>query len=86
MEEQQDLSALKGDIPTSESKTLARSFGSAKVFIPQSQMANFHFMYTMSWQLQRSHSDVPDKPPFESIAGVMADPIDRLEDIFPKEE
>ena len=41
VEEQQDLSALKDNIPTSVSKTLSRVFGSVKVFIPQSEMANF---------------------------------------------
>jgi len=82
VEEQQDLSTLKDDIPTSGSKTLARSFGTPKYSFPDSVMVNFT-------SCQGPISDVPDKLPFETKAGVMTAPIDRLKDIFsmfPKEE
>jgi hypothetical protein len=32
----------------------------------------------------RSHPSAPDKPPFETVAGLMAAPIDHLRDIFRK--
>jgi hypothetical protein len=44
VEEQQDLPALNDDIPTSESKALARGFGSAKVFILTVSDGQFHFI------------------------------------------
>lgn len=30
----------------------------------------------------RSHPSAPDKPPFETVAGLMAAPLDKLGDIF----
>jgi hypothetical protein len=30
----------------------------------------------------RSHPTVPDKPPFETVAGLMAAPMDKLADMF----
>jgi hypothetical protein len=32
----------------------------------------------------RSHPSAPDKPPFETVAGLLAAPIDHLRDIFRK--
>ena len=32
----------------------------------------------------RSHPSAPDKPPFETVAGLMAAPLDKLMDIFRK--
>jgi hypothetical protein len=32
----------------------------------------------------RSHPSAPSKPPFESVAGLMAAPIDMLSDLFRK--
>ena len=30
----------------------------------------------------RSHPSAPDRPPFETVAGLLATPIDKLRDIF----
>lgn len=30
----------------------------------------------------RSHPSAPDKPPFETVVGLMAAPIDKLRDLF----
>jgi hypothetical protein len=30
----------------------------------------------------KSHPSAPDKPPFETVAGLMAAPLDRLQDMF----
>lgn len=32
----------------------------------------------------RSHPSAPDKPPFETVAGLMAAPLDKLMDLFRK--
>lgn len=32
----------------------------------------------------RSHPHAPDKPPFETVAGLMSAPIDHLADLFRK--
>jgi hypothetical protein len=32
----------------------------------------------------QSHPSAPDKPPFETVAGLMAAPIDHLKDMFKK--
>lgn len=32
----------------------------------------------------RSHPSAPDKPPFETVAGLMAAPMDKLSDMFRK--
>ena len=32
----------------------------------------------------RSHPSAPDKPPFETVAGLLAAPIDHLRDLFRK--
>lgn len=42
------------------------------------------FTRTKKFTPTRSHPDAPDKPPFETVAGLMAAPIDRLQDLFRK--
>ena len=32
----------------------------------------------------RSHPNAPDKPPYETVAGLMAAPIDKIGDLFRK--
>lgn len=32
----------------------------------------------------RSHPDAPDKPPFETVGGLLAAPLDKLRDAFSK--
>jgi hemerythrin-like domain-containing protein len=42
------------------------------------------FMRTKKFIPTRSHPSAPDKPPFETVAGLMAAPIDHLADLFRK--
>ncbi|ETI25458.1 hypothetical protein G647_02231 [Cladophialophora carrionii CBS 160.54] len=46
-----------------------------------SQMAK-SFERTKMFVPTRSHPSAPDKPPFETVAGLMAAPLDKLSDIF----
>lgn len=32
----------------------------------------------------RAHPGAPDKPPFETVAGLLAAPLDKLRDVFSK--
>jgi hypothetical protein len=46
-----------------------------------SEMA-ISFKRTKMFVPTRSHPSAPDKPPFETVAGLMAAPLDKLGDIF----
>lgn len=46
-----------------------------------SQMAK-SFQRTKMFVPTRSHPSAPDQPPFETVAGLMAAPLDKLGDIF----
>lgn len=41
-----------------------------------------NFERTKMFVPTRSHPMAPDKPPFETVAGLMAAPVDKLADIF----
>ncbi|KAG0647677.1 putative hemerythrin [Hyphodiscus hymeniophilus] len=66
-EENDDLPAFENALQTSDSESLAKSFGRTKAFVPS-----------------RSHPSAPDKPPFETVVGLLAAPIDHLADMFRK--
>jgi hypothetical protein len=42
------------------------------------------FGRTKAFVPSRSHPGAPDKPPFETVVGLMAAPIDHLADLFRK--
>ncbi|MCO5556835.1 hypothetical protein L7F22_010388 [Adiantum nelumboides] len=42
------------------------------------------FQRTKKFLPRHSHPSAPDKPPFETVAGLLAAPIDRLRDMFEK--
>lgn len=42
------------------------------------------FERTKAFVPTRSHPSAPNKPPFETVAGLMAAPLDRLSDLFRK--
>jgi len=42
------------------------------------------FERTKMFTPTRSHPSAPDKPPFETVVGLLAAPIDRLADLFRK--
>ncbi|RHZ67192.1 uncharacterized protein CDV56_109606 [Aspergillus thermomutatus] len=67
-EEEQD------DLPSLE-KTLAKDDSEKQVK---------SFMRTKKLIPTRSHPDAPDKPPFETVVGLMTAPIDHLADLFRK--
>lgn len=62
------------DLPSLE-KTLA---------IDDSESQTKKFMRTKKFIPTRSHPSAPDKPPFETMVGLMAAPIDHLMDLFRK--
>lgn len=66
-EERDDLPALEQALQSTESESLAKSFGRTKAFVPS-----------------RSHPTAPNKPPFETVVGLLAAPIDHLSDMFRK--
>jgi hypothetical protein len=55
----------------------------------ESQQLSAKFERTKSFTPTRSHPDAPNKPPFETVAGLMAAPLDKLGDLlrsFPKDD
>jgi hypothetical protein len=48
----------------------------------ESQAMSKSFGRTKNFVPTRSHPAAPDKPPFETVAGLMAAPMDKLSDIF----
>jgi len=67
-EEDDDLPALENAIAQSQTK--------------DSEDLAKSFSRTKMFVPSRSHPSAPDKPPFETVAGLLAAPIDRLGDIF----
>jgi hypothetical protein len=67
-EENGDLPTLEKHLSAGESEDLASSFSKTKAFVPS-----------------RSHPSAPDDGgPFETVAGLMAAPMDRIGDLFRK--
>ena len=65
------------DEETNDLPTLERALsGDATADIAKS------FERTKMFAPTRSHPNVPDRPPFETVAGLLAAPIDGLADIF----
>ncbi|KAF9529907.1 hypothetical protein CPB83DRAFT_851788 [Crepidotus variabilis] len=69
-EEQKDLPALE--------KALAA------VGAGESEKAAASFSRTKKFAPTRAHPSAPNKPPFETLAGLLAAPIDKLKDAFTK--
>lgn len=49
-----------------------------------SERLETEFKRTKKFSPTRSHPDAPDKPPFETVVGLMSAPIDRISDLFRK--
>jgi len=65
-EEENDLIEFEKAVPEGESAKMATSFSRTKMFVPT-----------------RSHPSAPDQGgPFETVAGLMAAPLDKLKDMF----
>ncbi|KAK9241808.1 hemerythrin HHE cation binding domain-containing protein [Lipomyces tetrasporus] len=52
--------------------------------IEESEKLAKSFGRTKAFVPSRSHPSAPNKPPFETVAGLLATPIDRLADLFRK--
>jgi hypothetical protein len=52
--------------------------------VSESQSLAKSFGRTKAFVPSRSHPSVPNKPPFETIVGLLTAPIDHLGDIFRK--
>jgi hypothetical protein len=50
----------------------------------ESQEMSSSFKRTKMFVPTRSHPMAPDKPPFETVAGLMAAPLDKIGDMFRK--
>jgi len=50
----------------------------------ESQRVAKSFERTKMFVPTRSHPSAPDRPPFETLAGLLAAPLDKLSDIFRK--
>ncbi|KAL7271329.1 hypothetical protein RUND412_005922 [Rhizina undulata] len=82
------LKAHMAEKEISDLPTLEAVLNSPEVRQQSANMAK-SFEKTKMFVLSRSHPGAPDKPPFETVAGLLAAPIDRLADLFrkfPKEE
>ncbi len=84
-EEHTDLSLLEKAIGAEASEKAARSFSRTKMFAPtrsvqvQAVGCN-HYLSS----IYSAHPYAPDKPPFETLVGLLAAPIDKLKDAFSK--
>jgi hypothetical protein len=55
------------------------------MFVPTRYTFSFiHFLILPYWFIYRAHPNAPNKPPFETVAGLMAAPLDKLRDLFEK--
>lgn len=54
------------------------------IAVSESRTLAQEFERTKMFLPSRSHPAAPNKPPFETVAGLLAAPIDRLGDIFRK--
>ncbi|KAF8976143.1 hypothetical protein BGZ46_008502 [Entomortierella lignicola] len=52
--------------------------------VKDSESLSNSFKRTKYFVPTRSHPNAPDKPPFETVAGLLVAPIDRLKDLFSK--
>lgn len=70
-EEESDLPALEAGLRNSDNAKVSESLARS-------------FERTKMFVPTRSHPSAPDKPPFETVVGLMAAPIDKLTDVFRK--
>lgn len=66
-----------------DSASAAVSFKRTKKFAPTRYVISRSTCRTFGLtQRHRAHPGAPDKPPFETLAGLMAAPVDKLKDMF----
>lgn len=92
-EEIKDLPLLEAKIGEEGSKAAAASFKRTKKLVPTRSVLGLHSLLSSPVSslrlLRRSHPSAPNKPPFETLAGLLAAPIDKVKDwfsAFPTEE
>lgn len=68
-EENDDLPALETGLKKAENAKISESLAKS-------------FERTKMFVPTRSHPSVPNKPPFETVVGLMAAPLDKLADVF----
>ena len=79
------MNDLRGHIKDEENKDLpALEAALTKAGKPASERLASSFERTKMFVPTRSHPSAPDKPPFETVAGLMAAPLDKLSDMFRK--
>ncbi len=83
-EETSDLPKFEAAISREESCNLGKSFNRTKNFVPTRfviipYIPCAHLDSSLAF---RSHPSAPDKPPFETVAGLLAAPLDKLKDLF----
>lgn len=92
-EEIDDLPLLEPAIGEDASKEAAQSFKQTKKFVPTRYVRAAYMLTLHEGCLMlrngRAHPSAPNKPPFETLVGFLAAPVDKLLDAFaafPKEE
>lgn len=92
-EEIDDLPLLEPAIGEEASKEAAQRFKRTKKFVPTRYGRRLYSLSRhrdrLACLFRRAHPHAPNKPPFETLVGFMAAPIDKLLDAFetfPKEE
>ena len=85
-EENTDLPKLEAQLGDELSEKSARSFEHTKKFVPTRSVPIYNIAYriTCSDVPSRAHPSAPNKPPYETLVGFLATPIDKLKDMFAK--
>ena len=85
-EETTDLPKLEAKLGDELSEKSARSFELTKKFVPTRSVPtrNIDFYITRSRVPPRAHPSAPNEPPYETLVGFLATPIDKLKDAFAK--
>jgi hypothetical protein len=84
-EESEDLPLLESKLTKEASAEVAAKFSRSKMFVPTRCVDVKSFLRRL-WMrcVYRPHPSAPDKPPYETLAGLLATPIDKLKDMFAK--
>lgn len=83
-EETEDIPKLEKTLSRDESAALARLFERTKMFVPTRFVRFALDLGGSNFVSSRAHPNAPDKPPFDSVVGLMTAPLDKLRDLFDK--
>ncbi|KAF5356816.1 hypothetical protein D9756_006747 [Leucocoprinus leucothites] len=84
-EETHDLPALESALSGSQNMDAAKSFNTTKKFVPTRYRSLSGYVSGERWLKcpgLRPHPKAPNKPPFETLVGMLTAPVDKLRDSF----